>query len=70
MKINKRYLVEVQETKGCLGIGRPRIAGTRLGLDLLAQFGLSKFKKYYPETKKTGMWWSQSIKELKVKPLT
>ena len=56
---NKRYLVEVQETTGTLGIGRPRIAGTRIGLNILAETGLTKFKKYYPQV--VGQ-----IKELKV----
>jgi hypothetical protein len=52
-----KYIVIVEETKDTLG-GKPRIAGTRLGLDLLYQWGLKKFKKMYPC--EFG-WWTDSI---------
>jgi len=49
-KKNKRYLIEVQETVGTLG-GRPRIADTRLSLELFAKKGIRQFIKDYPYVK-------------------
>ena len=50
VKKEKRYLIEVQETTGTLD-GRPRVAGTRLSLELFAKKGIRQFIKDYPYVK-------------------